>query len=489
MPTALPRRHPLACSILLALCASTASAAVRLPHLLSDHMVLQANRPAHLWGWASPGETVTVRAAGQSGTARADDKGNWQVTLAPLAAGAAPIGIDIQGQANTLHLHDVLVGEVWLASGQSNMEKPMRNQRGQKDVLNAEAELQAANHPQIRLFKVKKAKAASPAADVDGEWVVCTPQSLDQQRFSAAAYFFGRRLHTALHTPVGMIDSTWGGTRIEPWTPPQGFAAVPSLKRFTAPDAQGKVDGAEVSRLYNGMIAPLTPLQMKGVIWYQGESNIIDENAQPDYTDKMRALVGGWRAAFGQELPFYYVQVAPHLYHVVRPANVVSPEAEPLLWEAQTDALSIPGTGMVVINDLVDDLTDIHPRDKKSVGERLANMALARSYGQQGLMVSGPRFKSMRVEGNQAILSFDDVGSGLVARDGKALTWFNLAGADGIYHPAHAAIVGDHLELTSSQVAVPVAARFGWDEAARPNLANREGLPAAPFRTKRYPVH
>ncbi|UDF05122.1 sialate O-acetylesterase [Asticcacaulis sp. AND118] len=467
---------------------NAAMAGVRLPNILSDHMVLQAGQPVAIWGHADAGEKVTVKIAGQTQRATAGADGRWKVTLKPLKRSAAPMQMTVAGKDKTLTVSDILIGEVWLASGQSNMEKPFRNQPGQKDVFGAEEQLAAADTPQIRLFKIKKARSNTPAADVEGQWIVTTPQSLETSRFSAAAYVFGKRLHTTLNTPVGLIDSTWGGTRIEPWTAPEGMAAVPSLKRYAGVKPGEKVDGSDVSGIYNAMILPIVPYGLKGVIWYQGESNLISGGEFPgaadDYADKMEALIGGWRGVFGQDLAFYYAQLAPHLYHVVRPHQVVSPEGLPLIWEAQTEALRIRNTGMIVTTDLVDDLTDIHPRDKVTVGQRLANLALSKTYGQSDLVLNGPKFRALSVENGQAIVSFGDTGSGLVAKDAKPLTWFQIAGADGVWRPATATIAGHTVIVSSPVVPQPVAVRFAWDEAARPNLMNAEGLPALPFRTK-----
>lgn len=468
---------------------NAALAGVRLPNILSDHMVLQAGQPVAIWGSADAGEKVTVKIAGQTQRATAGTDGRWKVVLKPLKRTTAPLQMTVAGKDNTVTVSDILIGEVWLASGQSNMEKPFRNQSGQKDVFGAEEALAAADTPQIRLFKIKKTRSNTPAADVEGKWIVTTPQSLDTSRFSAAAYVFGKTLHTTLNTPVGLIDSTWGGTRIEPWTAPEGMAAVPSLKRYVGVQPGAKVDGSDVSGIYNAMILPIVPYGMKGVIWYQGESNLISAGEFPgaaaDYTDKMEALIGGWRSVFGQDLAFYYAQLAPHLYHVVRPNQVASPEGLPLIWEAQTEALRIKNTGMIVTTDLVDDLTDIHPRDKVTVGQRLANLALSKTYAQTGLTINGPKFRAMTVENGKVTLSFDDTGSGLTAKDDKALTWFQISGADGVWMPATATITGQTVVVSSPVVPQPVAVRFAWDEAARPNLMNAEGLPALPFRTRR----
>lgn len=466
------------------LVAPAAQADVRLSAIVSDHMVLQSGQPAPVWGRADPGERITVRFQRQTLRAAAGSDGKWRVTLKPLEASATPAQMTVQGR-NGLTVSDILVGEVWLASGQFNMQKPFRNKAGQKDVFNAEAELAAATTPQIRLFKVAQTSSNAPVEDVRGHWVVTTPQSLDASRFSAIGYIFGKRLHSTLNVPVGMIDSTYGGTRIERWTAPEGWAAVSALFRFTNLAPGQKVDQGAVSDLYYAMIQPMAPFGLKGVIWYQGESNAIDPGGEADYAAKMEALVAGWRTKFEGSLPFYYVQIAPHLYHIARPGTPVSPEVAPRIQEAQADALRIPGTGMVVVNDLVDDLLDIHPREKHKVADRLADMALTRTYGATGLVTDYPRFRDMRVADGKAVLRFDGTAGGLIARDDKPLTWFAIRGADGIWYPGTATIAGDAVTVSNPAVPAPVAVRYAWDEAAQPNLASKAGLPAIPFRTDR----
>ena len=466
-----------------------ARAALTLPCVFGDHMVLQAGQPAPVWGWAAPGEKISVRFGAQEKSTTAGPDGRWEIRLDPLAVSVTPAALTVVAGAETRTFADVLVGEVWLCSGQSNMEKPIGAQPGQLPVVDSAFEIAAADFPAIRLLKIKKTKAAAPARDVESStWTVCSPTSIEGIRFSAAGYFFGRKLHRELGVPVGLIDSSWGGTRIEPWTSPAGFAAVPALTDFSAAATTpgAKLEGSELGTLYCGMIAPLAPFALRGALWYQGESNVVDAPGGTRYAAKMAALLAGWRTAFGREFSFYYVQIAPYLYHVQRPSGVTSPQAAPLVWEAQADAQRLPRTGMIVVTDLTDDIADIHPRNKKDVGERLARWALAKDYGQSGLEVSGPVFRELKISGPRAVLHFDHLGGGLVATGGKStLSWFTLAGADGYFYPTTAVVEGETVVVTSPLVPAPVAVRFAWDEAARPNFANAAGLPAVPFRTDR----
>ena len=447
------------CAVLLG--SASPALALTLPHIFSDRMVLQSGQPVPVWGWANPGEVVTVRFGGQEKHATAGgEDGRWEVRLEPLKSSTELGDLTVAG-SETLTIKDVLVGEVWLCSGQSNMTKPLGEQRGQKPTLNSEQELHDADFPQIRLLKVPPGRSAlENARDVKATWVVCSPASLEETKFSAAGYFFGRKIHKELKVPIGMIDAGVGGSLIEPWITPEGFASVPSLAEWakaakTPPATVDIYQGVNLTHLepcmnYRAMIAPLAPLAMRGVLWYQGESNVYCGDTAI-YADKMTALINGWRGAWGRELPFYYVQVAPLYYHTTRHNMVVSPEAEPRLWEAQVACLRLPKTGMIVTTDLVDDLTDIHPRDKKSVGERLARWALANDYGRNDIEPSGPLFRSMDIKGDKAILHFDHLGGGLVAKGGSngSLDWFVIGGADGELFPAAATIEGDTVVVSS----------------------------------------
>jgi sialate O-acetylesterase len=417
---------------------------VKLPAVIGSHMVLQQQRPIVIWGWADPGEAVTVALDQQTAHATADDKGDWKVTLPAIEADGKTHRMTVSGK-NKIELDDILVGEVWLGSGQSNMEWPVAaTQKPQEAIA-------AANYPQIRLFHVPKVQTPEPAKDVKADWKSCTPQTIPG--FSGALYYFGLRLHKDLNVPVGLINDSWGGSPIEAWL----------------------VKGPPPGGMYNGMIAPVKPFALRGVIWYQGESNVANGLA---YFGKMKALIQGWRKVWGYEFPFLFVQLAPW--------SGYAPGALPPLWESQVESLKIPATGMAVVTDLVDNIKDIHPQNKLDVGNRLALWALAKTYGKKDLVYSGPLFRSMAVEGNKVRLSFAHVGRGLKSRDGKPLSEFEIAGADGKFVPAEATIDGSTVVVQSNDVAAPKVVRFGWQNTANPNLMNAEGLPASPFQTNRW---
>ena len=417
---------------------------VKLPKVIDSHMVLQRELPVVLWGWADPGEAVTVALDEQTAKATADDKGDWKVTLPALKADGKPHCLTVSGK-NKIELGDILVGEVWLGSGQSNMEWPLVATQKAKEAI------AAADHPQIRLFQVPKVQTPQPAKDVKAEWKACTPQTIPG--FSAALYYLGLRLHKELNVPVGLINDSWGGSPIEAWI----------------------VAGNSSGGMYNGMIAPVKPFALRGAIWYQGESNVGNGLA---YFDKMKALIEGWRGVWGCDFPFYFVQLAPF--------SGYGPGALPPLWEAQVASLKIPGTGMAVTTDLVDNIKDIHPQNKLDVGNRLALWALAKTYGRKDLVYSGPLYKSMTVEGDKVRLSFAHAGGGLKSRDGKPLAEFEIAGVDGKFVPAEATIDASSVLVRSKDVAQPKQVRFGWRNTANPNLMNAEGLPASPFQTDQW---
>jgi sialate O-acetylesterase len=461
----------------------SARAELKLAAIFSDNMVLQQQMAVPVWGWAAPNTEVTVSFAGQTKSTHANADGKWLVKLGKLKASFTPQNLVVSA-GETKTFTNVLVGEVWLGSGQSNMEKPVGEQHGQKPCLNAEAEIAAANYPNLRLFRIEKALSPTPLADlgVHQGWVECSPVTLVGTHFSAAAYFFGREIHTNLNVPVGLIESSWGGTRIEPWTPPVGFESVPSLAALATPHiTTNKIPNTTPTVLFNAMIAPITGFALRGALWYQGESNRGDTN----YDLKMTALVGGWRALWHEgNFPFYFVEIAPYKYIKNMTNYVADTDPLPRMWVQQSRAArTIKKSGMIVTTDLVDDLNDIHPRDKASVGHRLALLALDETYDQE-VESKSPAFDELKAKGNKAVLEFEHVAGGLVSKNNEPLTWFEIAGADGKFVPAEAKITGKKtIEVSAAGVNKPVAVRFAWHQLAQPNLFNGAGLPAEPFNT------
>ncbi len=576
---------------------------LRLPAIISDHMVLQNGSEIPVWGWASPGEAVTIQIEDQEVQTNANRDGKWKAELNALNSGG-PLFMKVITSDTTILVRDILVGEVWLGSGQSNMEWPMNR------ISDAEKHIQVAYFPEIRFFTVKRNKAGEPLDDCEGKWVLCNPQTTDP--FSAVAYFFGRVIHQQLSVPVGLIHSSWGGTPAESWTSSEtisgnprfgkiesnfiqaqskyetdrpkfnktlrsallrpvnrnlnsakgiwdfiskrggqhfqstmnisikdgqlivdiGWSATPATNvefsegklsftfqiepssRFPDPfqvsgifrgeTFKGSIQSGESensefravkriknsdvtprllspqnvhlpSELYNAMLHPIAPFAIKGVIWYQGESNT---SRAYDYRDLFPAMIQDWRDLWGRgNLPFYFVQIAPFKYQT----HGIAAE----LREAQLMTLSVPNTGMVVTTDIAT-IDDIHPPNKIDVGKRLALWALANDYDQEEIIPSGPLYKEMIVEGNRVRIKFDYTGEGLVALDHK-ITHFTIAGKDRQFLSAEAKIEGHDLVVWSNQVAKPVAVRFGWSNTAEPNLFNHVGLPASPFRTDDWP--
>lgn len=464
-------RRILAWSVAVATAAmcSVCDADVRLPHVFGSHMVLQRDAKLPVWGWADAGEEVTVQLGDEKQTATADADGKWSVKLSERKAGG-PHRMTVTGN-NKIELQDILIGEVWVCSGQSNMEWRVAVSDHPKE------EIAAAKYPKIRLFHVQRRPSLKPIDDAEVEWKACTPQSIPS--FTAVGYFFGRKLHKELDVPVGLIQSAWGGTRIEPWTPPVGFEQVEKLggiaKMVKERDPDGKKPNQQQpSVLYNGMVHHLVPFAIRGAIWYQGESN---RGEGMLYYEKMKALIGGWRSVWKQgDFPFLFVQLAPYRYRG-------DELALPGIWEAQTAALKIKNTGMAVTTD-IGNVNDIHPRNKQDVGKRLALWALANTYEKKDLVFSGPLYKSMAVEENRVRVKFDHVGGGLESRDGKPLSHFEVAGADGVFRKATAKIDDGEVIVSSDAVAKPTSVRFGWHQLAEPNLMNKAGLPASPFIAK-----
>jgi len=488
---------------LLAL-AAQAGASVRLPAVISDRMVLQQGSPLRIWGWADPGEAVTVTFLGQKASATAGADGRWKVYLQPQPAGG-PYKMTVAGQ-NKIELTDVLLGEVWVGSGQSNMVVSVARAK------DPEQEIAGANYKQIRLFKVALKVASEPAGDVEGSWQLCTPEAA--RDFSAIGYFFSRDLHRSRSVPVGFIQSAWGGTPAEAWTSHGALEAEPALKSvfteweetlarypvakerydkqleaWTSAEKAAKAEGKPAparprppagpghqytpSGLYNAMIAPLTPLAIRGVLWYQGEHNANKGHALI-YRRLFQALIQDWRRAWGEgQFPFLFVQLANY---------ETGPEsAWPVLRESQAKALDLAATGMAVTID-IGESHDIHPKNKQEVARRLALAAKAIAYKEQ-IEYSGPIFRQASREAGRLRAWFDHAGSGLAARDGGALAGFTVAGADGRFVPAEARIDGSSVIVSAAEVKEPVAVRYAWAGDPVSNLVNKEGLPASPFRS------
>lgn len=480
----------LALGCLLLAAASSACAEVRCGLPFGDHMVLQAGQPLRVYGVANPGEPVSVTFAGETGSAVGDGGGSWEVTLPALPASAEPRPLTVRGRYGTLRYEDVLVGEVWFCSGQSNMEKPLGPRPGQQPTDGWREAIAAADHPALRLFVMPYHGLASAEMPGSLRWLPCSPRTLGGSGFSAAAYYFGAGLQRQLGVPVGLIDSTYGGTRIEPWIPAWAFGSEPALAAFAKAAPGASVEGVRASTLYQSMIDPFVPFAVRGWLWYQGESNLMVGDIR-GYAAKMRALIAGWRRAWREpEAPFYFVQIAPFRYTKLHRGVDLTPQAEPLFWEAQARALELPHTGEALTLDITSDVEDIHPTDKRDVGLRLAGLALSGTYGRAAFPAAGPAFAGAQVlPGGAVAVKFDHVGAGLATRDRRPPAEFQVAGADRAFAPAQARIQGgDTVLVWSPQVPHPVAVRYAWTEIARTNLQNSDGLPAAPFRTDDWPV-
>jgi len=453
---------------------------VKLPNIIGSHMIIQREKPVRIWGWADPGEKVMVRFGQDSETDTADENGKWMVELQEQKASNEPQKMVIQGN-NEIVLKNILVGEVWLCSGQSNMQWRMNQTQHGKE------EIPKAKYPNIRLFQIGREVAPVPQDNVPAAWKACTPKTV--RKFSAVGYHFGQNLHDKLGIPIGLVQSAWGGTEIEPWTPLEGFAQIEELASFEDEVSKltkdSKVNQRTPSAIYNQMIHPLVPLSMRGVIWYQGESNCVKGDTTI-YTDKTLAMVSSWRSVFNQDdLSFYFVQIAPYAYTKRnKTGENLTTDSLPHFWEAQTACLDkVPNCGMVVVTDITGDVRNIHPGNKRDVGHRLALWARAKNYGEQDLVYSGPMYQSMKTEGSKIVLSFEHCGSGLKSLDDGPLSQFTIAGIDRKFVPAEAEIDGNTVVVSSPDVAKPTAVRFAWHETAIGNLGNNEGLPAAPFRT------
>ena len=446
---------------------SNAWAKVRLPNIIGSHMVLQQKSKVKLWGWAAASESITIKTTWDTTTYKviATNGANWETEINTPAAGGS-YTITIEGE-NKIILEDVLIGEVWVCSGQSNMEWS-----GDQDLKESIDEAPKANQPEIRLFYVNKSTSLYPQDNLEGKWVVCSPESMIH--FSAIGYFFGKKINSSIKTPVGLINSNWGGTPAETWTPAYVIEKDPIIKKGAESLGQYAWWPSNTAIAYNAMIAPLTKFSISGVLWYQGESNV---SSYYSYEQLFTGMIDAWRAAWNKNFPFYFVQIAPYTY-----GNNINGA---LLRETQTKASKHPNTAMVVVSDLVPDTTNIHPTLKIEVANRLANIALKNIYNQNMGVVNGPLYESMQIEKEKAILSFSNMGTGLMCKD-KELNHFEIAGADQLFVPGTAKIVGDKIIVTNKNIKSPVAVRYAFNNTAIGNVFNKEGLPLNLFRTDNW---
>lgn len=447
-------------------CVMTANADVRLPALICDSMVLQQGTRAKIWGWADPDEAVTVAIGDQAITRKADNRGKWYVRLRPMTAGG-PYTMTISGK-NSIVIENVAVGEVWVCSGQSNMSMDVDK------CINAEAEIASGDYPMLRCFTVKVKYTVEPLDDVEGDWKVATPETVGS--FTAAGYFFARELHKRLGVPIGIIDSSLSGSGAIPWVRRAELAANPEFAPLLEQVESGVQHGAPKSTpicLYNAMIDPLTPYGVKGVIWYQGES---DAHLAKRYRTLFPTLIQSWRNAWrNSEMPFIWVQLA----------NIDTNRPWAFLREAQTLTLAMPHTAMATAID-IGMAKNIHPVNKQEVGRRLALAGLATVYGEK-IEYSGPMVRRVSFDNGKAIVSFEHAESGLVTGDGGPVTGFELAGEDGKLVAASAEIVGNQVVVSSDSVKNPVSVRYAFTSNPVCNLYNEAGLPAVPFRTDGWP--
>jgi sialate O-acetylesterase len=500
-------------------CSLTASADVKLPALISDNMVLLQDSKANVWGTADPGEKVTVTLGDKSSSATADPNGKWSAKLQGLAPGSGK-ELTVAGK-NTLTVKNVAVGEVWVASGQSNMEMAVNG------ALKSAEEIAAAKFPDIRVFSVTKKGSKTPLDDCTGKWEVATPENAGH--FSAVGYFFVREVHQKMKQPIGLIHTSWGGTPVETWIPESGMksnerfgdhwakkmAAYPAAKAeyekqlpaFKEAAEKAKAEGKPAPRgprapegpdslngmpggLYNGMIAPVAPYTVRGAIWYQGESNAGPNNRgnMALYGQLFPTMILSWRFEFAKaqgvpreesEFPFLFVQLANYQKRFEQPTDSYWAQIR----EAQTGTLEVPRTGMAVAID-VGEANDIHPKNKQEVGHRLALSALAQVYFNE-IEFSGPLYGGMQIEDGKVRLNLSNA-QGLKTTDGGPIKGFALAGDDQKFHWAKAEIGMDHVVVSCPEVPNPVAIRYGWADNPDVNLVNGAGLPASPFRSDKW---
>ncbi len=445
---------------------------VKMPAVFGDNMVLQQKIDASLWGTASKNATVRITTSwnNKSYSVRSDSEGKWKIKVSTPSAGG-PYEVSVS-DGSILKFKNVMIGEVWICSGQSNMEMPMKGYMNQP-VKGSNEAIASSTNPSIRLFTVQKATSLQPGDNFTGSWKNCEPENVSE--FSATAYYFGLMLNKVLNVPIGLINTSWGGTRIEPWISEEGFSKFGFI---TLPDKnqQGAISPQTPTVLFNAMIKPMVGYGIRGAIWYQGESN---RNEADKYALLLPGMIENWRSLWGVgEFPFYYVQIAPFDYGTTGLSSA-------FLREAQLKAsTAIPNIGLASIID-IGEKDNIHPADKKTGSDRLAYLALVNTYGKKGFACSGPVLKDMNVSGSIVKLTFNNAANGLTSF-GKELSCFEVAGANKRFFPAKAFITSSGITLLSPSVAEPVAVRYAFKDFIIGDLFNTEGLPASSFRTDEW---
>lgn len=489
-------------SIILFCSAASLSAQTKLPSILSDNMCLQQSSDVKIWGWDNPGQSITVKPSWtKSVKTKTAEDGKWMVKIATPKSGKTGT-IKVAGSSQQT-INNIVFGEVWLCSGQSNMERQLGFRGGQKPIVNFWEESQKANYPKIRMFQVAKTPSDTPVYDCKGKWVVCSPETVLD--FSAVGYFYGKELHNELNTPVGLIQSAWGGTPVEPWTPEEDYEKA-IIERISKLEQSYPIDSSyyhqalknheegtisnrpvmpesvayqksihkKISALYNGMISPLVNYRIKGAVWYQGESNVPNWK---EYKTHFPNMITSWREKWDiGDFPFYFVQIAPY--------NYTDEFGQPQIVEAQCEALKLPNTGVAATQD-IGAIYDIHPPQKKEVGRRLSLVALNKTYGRTDVVYSGPVLSSYNTEGENLVLQFETPGSELQST-GMAIggIWaFYIADENKVFYKARVKQDGNKILLSSPKVKKPVAVRYNWANNANATIYNKQGLPALPFRT------
>lgn len=455
--------------ILLIFLARNGFATIWLPSVISDNMVLQRDTMVTIWGWTTETiEPITVTGSwDQVAVTENAYQGKWSVQLTTPEAGG-PFVVTIEGH-ETITLSNVLIGEVWIASGQSNMEWS-----ASRGIINAHEEISHANYPNIRLFQVPKHQSPTRQDNTPGQWTECQPETM--KAFSAVAYFFGRKLHKELNVPIGLINASWGGTRAEVWLNAKRVINDSNFDESEKHFTENKWHSSQPGYMYNAMIAPLIPFKIAGAIWYQGEANRLEADSYPA---TFESLIQNWREEWGYDFSFYFVQIAPF--------NYKEKDAGLLIREAQLKTFKkVPNTGMVVVSD-ISNINNIHPQNKQDVGKRLANWALVKNYGFTDVTFSGPVYRQVKREGEEMVVYFDYADDGLMKK-GEELIAFEICGPDSIFLKAKARIDGKTVRVWNSEIRNPLAVRFAWDNIAEPNLFNRAGLPASCFRTDNWKI-